>query len=53
MADGNLKKVEEVKFGEEVITFDTQKNEYSHSEIECVVITKCHKGRDRYGSINW
>ena len=45
MADGNLKKVEGVKFGEEVITFDTQTNKYCISEVECVVITKCHRGR--------
>ena len=45
MADNTLRKVEDINTGDKVITFDSLTNEYITSSVECVVITKCHRGK--------
>ena len=59
MKDGTYQLVEKIQKGDEVITFDTVKDEqgrfhetYSSSKIECVVKTKCKNGQATMVQLN-
>ena len=46
-ADNNYKKVEDLKKGDQVITYDSKKDrEYSISSIECIVKTICDDNKE-------
>jgi hypothetical protein len=52
MADDNYKKVEELKKGDEVYTYDSEnKKRFSKSKIECVVETTCYAGKELMSTI--
>ena len=53
MGDDSFKKVEDLKKGDEVVTYDTENNQrFSKSKIECVVETVCPGGEEVMSTIN-